>query len=92
MSGGPPDFELMLVSKDRNAGGKRSYTRVGAGWSQFGDGTVSVRLNPGTILDHQLMKEFYLNLRPVNSQSSQSSGSGGSGGSNSGNPDDDIPF
>ena len=84
MAGQAPSHELYLVSKNRNTAGKRSYTKIGAGWEKFDSGMISITIQPGTVLDHNLLESFYLNLQPVGG-SVPSSGSGNG-------YDDDIPF
>jgi hypothetical protein len=67
-----PDFVLTLSSKEPPpAGKKRYYSRVGAAWkAEVGRG-ISLILEPGVVLDGQLLRDYYLNLYPNDDKTSR---------------------
>lgn len=75
-----PDFDLFLVTKEPNEHtGKRIYNKVGAAWNMWDGEAISVKLNPGVVIDWRMMENFFLTLkepyRPENRPD-----------------DDDVPF
>lgn len=60
-----PTHKVFLIPKEAKDGKVRAWTEVGVAWDTFADGTINVVLKPGTVLDYQLLKEFYLNIKLV---------------------------
>lgn len=56
-----PEHTVFLVTRDLNSLGKRVYTKVGVGWDAF-DGVLSIKLNPGVVLDWKITEDFYINV------------------------------
>lgn len=68
MPGRKPDVEVYLVSKQLGGDGKRKYAQIGAGWRVFEDGTLNLKLNPGTFLDWRMDQDYYITVKPYSNK------------------------
>mgnify|MGYP001195923043 CR=1 FL=1 len=53
-----PTHNVFLVHKDTKV-----YTKIGDGWKSYDN--ISIRLNPGTVLDWKLSERYYINVTPA---------------------------
>ena len=60
MAGKLPDFDIVLTSKDRDT--KKRYATIGVAWWNTKRTGMILRVNPGTVIDFTLLKEFTLGL------------------------------
>jgi hypothetical protein len=61
-----PLYDVFLVPKEpAPEGKKRHWTKVASVWQNFPDGTSSMTMEPGFVLDWRLQKDFHISLKPV---------------------------
>ena len=65
MAARSPDYVLKVKLKDASAGSTQG--RVGAAWKNE-DGSLSVQLDVGTVLDWRLSREAHITLFPADEE------------------------
>lgn len=88
MAGKLPDFDIMLRLVDDSKYTQR-YTKVGAAWWNRDRTGITMRLNPGTVIDRALLSEFTFGLferRDQGGRSTQQNSPNADVG------DEDMPF
>jgi len=64
-----PDFKIVATKREENAEGKRHFAQVGVAWqSPNGKRGITLTLNPGTVLDWRMTREFYVTLFPFDDE------------------------
>jgi hypothetical protein len=59
--------KIIIISKEKGEDGYPLHANYNAGiaYKAFDDGTLSIVLAPGIVLDNTLYKNYYINLKPI---------------------------